>query len=66
MPDHPRLLQTFLWQELDLLPRLPVLTKFLNFWEQKLEGPIHSVRVAHAGLVEPADLKYYKHELHVQ
>ena len=25
MPDHPKLLQTFVWQELDLAPKYPVL-----------------------------------------
>ena len=25
MPDHPALLQTFIWQELDIAPKFPVL-----------------------------------------
>ena len=32
MPDHPDLLQTFVWQELDIAPRFPVLCRFLDFW----------------------------------
>ena len=28
-PDHPSLLQSFIWQELDLAPKFPVLSKFL-------------------------------------
>ena len=48
LPDHPHLLQSYTWQGLDLMPRFPVLTRFLGFWEENLDGPIHSVRVATA------------------
>jgi uncharacterized protein Usg len=52
-PDHPRLLQSFIWQELDLAPKFPVLRKFLDFWNRELDGKIHSVTVAHAELITP-------------
>lgn len=58
MPDHPAFLQTFVWQEYDLVPRFPVLNKFLRFWETSLDGRLHSVRVATTGIVAPTDLKY--------
>jgi uncharacterized protein Usg len=48
MPDHPKLLQSFVWQELDLAPKFPILTKFLDFWDRELDGKLHSVRVGHA------------------
>ncbi|MDE2517072.1 MAG: usg protein [Rhodospirillales bacterium] len=54
LPDHPDILQTYLWQELDIAPRFPVLRKFLDFWERELEGKVHSVRVGSVGLVQPA------------
>ena len=57
LPDHPSLLQSFVWQKLDLAPKYPVLAQFLDFWEAKLDGKIHSVRVAHKGLVSPAALR---------
>ena len=31
LPDHPSLLQSYVWQELDLLPDFPALKKFLDF-----------------------------------
>ena len=65
-PDHPALLQTYLWQEYDLSPRFPVLNKFLRFWEEKLEGRLHSVRVAATGIVTPTELKYYRGEFTLQ
>jgi uncharacterized protein Usg len=63
MPDHPRLLQTFVWQAYDLAPRYPGLTKFLRFWEHHIEGALHIVRIASAALVKPAEFQYVKGEL---
>jgi uncharacterized protein Usg len=56
-PDHPWLLQTYLWQEYDLWPDFPVLKKFLDFWHEKLEARLHSVTVAHSRLIKPAEIK---------
>jgi uncharacterized protein Usg len=58
LPDHPAVLQTYVWQDLDLAPNFPILNRFLNFWQQNLEGRLHSVRVAARGLIAPADLKH--------
>lgn len=64
MPDHLDLLQDFLWQRYDTFPHFPVLRAFLAFWEEKIEGPIHSVTVAHARLIKPADLYEMQRALH--
>jgi uncharacterized protein Usg len=56
-PDHPWLLQTYVWQDYDLFPKFPELRRFLAFWMDKLEGPLHSVMVAHSRLIKPVDLK---------
>jgi uncharacterized protein Usg len=53
LPDHPCILQSYIWQDLDLAPRFPVLHKFLDFWHRELDGKVHSVRVASAKLVKP-------------
>ena len=57
MPDHPSLCQEFVWQEYDLYPKFPELSKFLAFWEETIEGPLQSVTVAHARLIRPAELR---------
>src|SRR6195952_4168669 len=57
MPDHPSLLQTYVWQNYDLFPKFPALKDFLAFWEEKLEGPLFSVTVAHSKLIRPAELR---------
>jgi len=56
-PDHPWLLQSYVWQEYDLCPIFPELQRFLEFWREKLDGALHSVTVAHSGLIKPAELK---------
>lgn len=56
VPDHLELLQEFVWQKFDTFPDFPVLGSFLAFWEETIEGPIHSVTVAHARLIKPEDL----------
>jgi uncharacterized protein Usg len=62
LPDHPRFLQTYIWQQLDLFPKFPELHKFLAFWEKNLEGKLHSVRVGNCQLIQPAQLRA-AHEL---
>jgi uncharacterized protein Usg len=47
MPDHLDLLQLFVWQHYDIAPEFPELARFLAFWQREIEGPLHSVRVAH-------------------
>lgn len=52
MPDHPGLLQTYIWQDYDLAPNFPVLRKFLDFWSRSLDGKLHSIAVASQALVQ--------------
>jgi uncharacterized protein Usg len=58
MPDHPAVLQTFIWQHLDLAPEYPVLHKFLDFWTRNIDGKLHSVKVAQAELLTPGKWKH--------
>lgn len=51
LPDHPHVLQSFVWQQFDLAPDYPVLHGFLDFWSHNIEGKLHSVKVAHLPLV---------------
>jgi uncharacterized protein Usg len=58
LPDHPHLLQSYVWQELDIAPRFPVLCKFLDFWQRNLDGKLHRVSVASAALIQPAHFRF--------
>lgn len=53
MPDHPSVLQSYIWQDYDIAPRFPVLKRFLDFWETNLDGKLHSVSVASLSVVAP-------------
>ncbi len=57
LPDYPKIIQFYIWQEYDLHPEFPELRKFLDFWMRSLDGPLHSVTVAHSNLIKPAELK---------
>lgn len=57
-PDYPDLLQTYLWQEMDIVPDFPRLTRFLEYWERHLDGKLHTVRIANAELVRPREIAY--------
>lgn len=58
MPDVPRLLQTYIWQDYDLVPDYPRLRRFLDFWARELDGPLHSVHVGCADLITPGDVRF--------
>ena len=58
MPDHPKLLQTFVWQTYDLAPQFPEIRKFLLFWESNLDGALHSVRVAQVPVITEGDANH--------
>ena len=56
-PDHPGLLQRYVWQDYDIAPEFPVLNRFLDFWRKELEGPIHSVRVVSRKIITAAEAR---------
>ncbi len=55
LPDYPVLLQTYMWQTYDLEPDFPEMHKFLQFWQEKIEGPLHSVRYIHRKLIAASE-----------
>lgn len=66
MPDHPALLQSFLWQELDLAPDYPVLRKFLEYWQANLDGKLHSVKLATQTLITPGEVRHAAADFRLQ
>jgi uncharacterized protein Usg len=64
-PDHPSLLQLYIWQEYDLAPQFPELTAFLDHWQRELEGALHSVRIAHSRLIRPAEFAAIDGLIHI-
>ncbi|WP_292290881.1 aspartate-semialdehyde dehydrogenase [Marivita sp.] len=47
MPDYRNVLNTFVWQEYDLAPDHPKLFEFIEFWQDSIDGPLHSVQYTH-------------------
>jgi uncharacterized protein Usg len=66
LPDHPALLQTYLWQEYDIAPVFPELKKFLEFWSKRIDGRLHSVYVASQKIITPSDARFYDAEITLQ
>lgn len=65
LPDHPDILQSYIWQDYDIAPRYPVLGNFLGFWAREIDGKLHSVRVAGQKLISPGEWQSASlHELH--
>jgi uncharacterized protein Usg len=66
MPDCHGLLQTYVWQDYDIAPRYPILGKFLQFWTDELEGPLHSVTVGAQELIAPSQASHrdFEFKLH--
>ena len=58
MPAHPALLQSFLWQTLDVAPDFPRIQRFLEFWRREIDGVIHSVTVGGVELIAPAKVRH--------
>jgi len=57
MPDHPDILQTFIWQTLDIAPDFPAIRRFLDYWRDSIEATLHSVRVANVSIVKPGEFR---------
>ncbi|SLN59700.1 usg protein [Roseisalinus antarcticus] len=55
MPDHPHVLNTFIWQDYDLAPDHDRLLKFIDFWHARIDGPLHSVQYTHRKLIAPGE-----------
>lgn len=65
LPDYPDFLQIFIWQKQDLAPEFPVLKGFLDYWDQHIEGKLHSVRLESQDIISPAEIRHYDFEYHV-
>lgn len=66
LPDYPKFLQEYIWQEYDIAPKFPQLFQFLDFWHTKLDGKLHSVHVASSEIITPSDSRFYDIEITIQ
>lgn len=57
LPDYEEILQEFIWQDYDLAPQFPQLSKFLEFWTREIDGRLHSVFVAKREIITTSDYR---------
>ncbi len=57
MPDHPSVLQSFVWQQYDKPPEFPELHRFLGFWKDNIDATLHTVRVACADAIKSPSIR---------
>jgi uncharacterized protein Usg len=58
MPDYQHILQSFIWQNLDVAPQFPKLAQFLAFWQDNIHARVHHVQVCNATLIKPATFRF--------
>jgi len=58
MPDHPAIIQSYVWQDYDVAPEFPKLSDFLTFWTERLDGPLYRIRIAHKRLISPREVRF--------
>ena len=45
IPDYMSLVNEFIWQTEDQLPEYPRITRFLDYWDKNIDGPIKEVYI---------------------
>lgn len=65
-PDYPSLLQQFLWQDFDLVPNIPKLSSFLEFWISELDGPLHSVEYIYPELITINEVRIQNRRVRIE
>ena len=66
MPDHPSVLNTCVWQDYDLAPDHPRLFKFIEFWQEEIEGPLRQVRFIHRKRIASGEWTHVTGEFPIQ
>jgi len=54
-PDERKAINSFVWQDHNLAPDFPQLFKFIKFWQEMIDGPLHSGRFTHRKLIGPGE-----------
>lgn len=46
MPDYQSIINEFVWQTLDIGPKYPRISKFLDFWKREIDAVIKEVIIS--------------------
>jgi uncharacterized protein Usg len=55
IPDYKLVLNVFIWQDYDLFPDHHKLFAFIEFWQENIDGPLHSVSFVHRKQISPGE-----------
>ena len=60
IPDYMSLVNEFIWQTEDTLPEYPRITRFLDYWDKNIDGPIKEAYIYDHGKskIRHVDRKY--------
>ena len=64
-PGRPHVIQSFLWQDYDVGPSYPQLTRFLRFWSTRFDVTLHSVNFADRDELKRPEMHYVGYSLSV-
>ena len=59
-PDFRSILQDFTWETEDIIPDIPRVHRFLNYWKDNIEATIKEVIVSAAAHKEYNSASFYK------
>ena len=60
IPDYTNLLNEFYWQCEDIVPDMPRVHKFLNYWKDNIDAVIKEVQVSVGNTSEYVNADFYK------
>lgn len=63
MPDYLSLLQILTRQFEDTAPEFPELRRYLKWWQNNVDGPLHSVQIVHRQLLSPNEVRVIAKEI---
>ena len=61
MPDYIHVLNEFVWQTHDVLPKFPRTHRFIDFWNKEIEGPINHAEVCYVNYWGGTEYKKVDH-----
>ena len=47
IPDYHNVLQEFIWETDDYIPKLPRVNNFLNYWHKEIDAVINEVQISY-------------------
>tara|TARA_B110000046_G_C13015745_1_gene408639 strand:- start:2768 stop:3019 length:252 start_codon:yes stop_codon:yes gene_type:complete len=66
MPDYVHVLNEFIWQTHDIIPKFPRIQRFVKFWIANIDGPINHAEICYVNYWGGREYRKIDHEYHIQ